>query len=85
MAPELGPEAGKGKPRRSCTDCSRCSALTMALVVHELTKEWSFKEKDSEEWLPVARVPTNVHLDLLANKKYAPNDLFKYTSHIFGH
>jgi len=44
----------------------------MSVVVHELTKDWSFRQKDSEvegPWLPVARVPTNVHLDLLANNK----------------
>ncbi|KAF2431537.1 beta-mannosidase precursor [Tothia fuscella] len=42
----------------------------MSIALHELTKGWSFKQTSSEEdWLPVARVPTNVHLDLLANEK----------------
>ena len=34
-----------------------------------LTEGWSFKQTDKEEWLSVARVPTNVHLDLLDHKK----------------
>jgi len=34
-----------------------------------LTEGWEFKQTDGEEWLPVARVPTNVHLDLIDNKK----------------
>jgi hypothetical protein len=43
----------------------------MSVIVHELTKGWSFRQTDSEEeWAPVARVPSNVHLDLLANKRY---------------
>lgn len=37
----------------------------------QLTSGWSFKESGAKEWLPVARVPTNVHLDLLDNDKYA--------------
>ncbi|KAM0702473.1 hypothetical protein Q7P35_009901 [Cladosporium inversicolor] len=28
---------------------------------------WSMKESDSKEWLPVSKVPSNVHVDLLAN------------------
>ena len=37
----------------------------------EISQGWSFKQQDasSDEWLPVASVPSEVHLDLLANKK----------------
>jgi beta-mannosidase len=43
----------------------------MSFAVHELTRGWTFRETGSkDEWLRVARVPTNVHLDLLANNKY---------------
>ncbi|KAF2396378.1 beta-mannosidase precursor [Trichodelitschia bisporula] len=43
----------------------------MAFNVHELTAGWEFKqtEEGDDAWLPVARVPTNVHIDLLANDK----------------
>ncbi|KAK3615695.1 hypothetical protein LTR56_026437 [Elasticomyces elasticus] len=40
-----------------------------ALITQELRKGWEFKQAAAEEWLPVARVPTNVHLDLMDNKK----------------
>lgn len=47
----------------------------------ELRKNWLFRQAGDNEhddldsdsdsaWMPVARVPTNVHLDLLANGKY---------------
>lgn len=36
----------------------------------KLTSGWSFKQTDTDEWLSVARVPTNVHLDLLDHDKY---------------
>ncbi|WPH03515.1 glycoside hydrolase family 2 protein [Acrodontium crateriforme] len=36
--------------------------------VHDLRTGWQFKQTDTEDWMPVARVPTNVHLDLLDNK-----------------
>ncbi|KAK5107531.1 hypothetical protein LTR62_001061 [Meristemomyces frigidus] len=39
------------------------------MEVQELDTGWQFKQADTEEWLPVARVPTNVHLDLIDNKK----------------
>lgn len=43
----------------------------MAIVtdVKDLAKGWEFKQTDTEEWMPVKHVPTNVHLDLLANEK----------------
>lgn len=34
-----------------------------------LESGWQFKQTDTDEWLPVARVPTNVHLDLINNKR----------------
>ncbi|KAK1045939.1 hypothetical protein LTR12_015424 [Friedmanniomyces endolithicus] len=40
-----------------------------AMITQELRKGWEFKQADGEQWLPVARVPTNVHLDLMDNKK----------------
>lgn len=40
-----------------------------AMTAMELTKGWEFTQTGSEEWLPVARVPTNVHLDLMDNKE----------------
>ena len=43
-----------------------------AMTVHDLVNEWEFKQTDLEEWMPVERVPTNVHLDLMANKKWGP-------------
>lgn len=46
-----------------------------AMITQELRKGWEFKQADGEEWLPVARVPTNVHLDLMDNKKYGCNEL----------
>jgi hypothetical protein len=59
---------------RVCVESTRRGLLyTMAtpMAVHELSKGWRLKQTDTEEWLPVARVPTNVHLDLIDNKKYA--------------
>ena len=35
-----------------------------------LTSGWSFKQTDTDEWISVKRVPTNVHLDLLDHEKY---------------
>ena len=40
-----------------------------AMAIQELSSDWQFKQTDTEEWMPVARVPTNVHLDLMDNKK----------------
>lgn len=38
-------------------------------VMVTLDQNWEFKEKDDTEWLPAGQFPTNVHLDLLHNKK----------------
>lgn len=45
--------------------------MTTAMSVRELSKSWQFKQTDTEEWMTVAHVPTNVHLDLMNNNKYA--------------
>lgn len=43
--------------------------IVEAMATHTLTTGWEFKQTDTQEWLPVARVPTNVHLDLMDNRK----------------
>lgn len=46
--------------------------MATPLASHQLTTGWSFKQTDEtsdDAWLPVARVPTNVHLDLMDNNK----------------
>ncbi|KAJ3943132.1 uncharacterized protein N0V96_007366 [Colletotrichum fioriniae] len=43
-----------------------------ALIRHELSQGWTFKQQDDtseEAWLPVPSIPSQVHVDLLANKK----------------
>jgi hypothetical protein len=47
--------------------------MSQALAAHHLTEGWVFKQTDDtgeDAWLPVAKVPTNVHLDLIDNGKY---------------
>jgi beta-mannosidase len=39
-----------------------------AMTAQKISKGWQFRETETGEWLPVARVPTNVHLDLMDNK-----------------
>ncbi|KAF2484262.1 putative beta-mannosidase [Neohortaea acidophila] len=41
--------------------------MTTKMRSHELTDDWQFRQADAGEWLPVKRVPTNVHLDLIDN------------------
>lgn len=45
---------------------------TMARTRYDLSTGWTFKEtgETSEGWLPVAKVPSQVHIDLLANNMY---------------
>ncbi|KAI1767052.1 glycoside hydrolase family 2 protein [Hypoxylon sp. FL1150] len=46
----------------------------MALTKHKLEYGWTFRQSDSsssEDWLPVKSVPSQVHLDLLANSRIA--------------
>jgi beta-mannosidase len=42
-----------------------------------LEKGWSFKKTtdDHDAWMPVARVPTVAHIDLLNNGLFVPNFL----------
>jgi len=44
--------------------------MAQAFEHKSLTSGWSFKQTDTEEWLSVPHVPTNVHLDLLHHEKY---------------
>jgi beta-mannosidase len=44
----------------------------MAVFTTELNHGWSFKQSDDnsdDAWLPVAKVPTTVHIDLGDNGK----------------
>jgi beta-mannosidase len=43
--------------------------MTEQMRAYDLTEQWVFKQSDTEEWMPVAKIPTNVHLDLMANRK----------------
>ena len=36
----------------------------------DLRMGWSMREAEGKEWLPVNKVPSQVHVDLLANKMY---------------
>lgn len=38
----------------------------------QLTNGWTFKQQEwpTEEWLPVSQAPSQIHMDLLAHKKY---------------
>jgi len=48
-------------------------AKAQALSVHVLSEGWYFKQGDDsakDAWMPVKKVPTNVHLDLMENEKY---------------
>ncbi|KAI5272131.1 putative beta-mannosidase [Aureobasidium subglaciale] len=42
-------------------------ATKQALVTREIKESWEFKQTDLDDWMPVKTVPTNVHLDLIAN------------------
>lgn len=47
--------------------------MAKAMTTHNLTSGWTFKQADDTSdtaWLPVQRVPTNVHLDLIDNGRY---------------
>jgi beta-mannosidase len=39
------------------------------MFAQEITTGWSFAQEGTDEWLPVKKVPTNVHLDLIDNGK----------------
>lgn len=38
----------------------------------QLAAGWTFKQQEwpEEEWLPVSQAPSQIHMDLLAHKKY---------------
>jgi beta-mannosidase len=47
--------------------------MARATSVRGLMDGWTFKQADDTSenaWMPVKRVPTNVHLDLIDNTKY---------------
>lgn len=49
------------------------NTMSKAMDVYHLTDGWTFKQADGsgeKAWLPVKRVPTNVHLDLIDNGMY---------------
>lgn len=48
---------------------ANCFSKKMAKLVHSLSSGWSFKDRDTDEWLPVATVPSVVQQDLIANNK----------------
>jgi beta-mannosidase len=48
-------------------------AKAQALHIDKLSEGWTFKQADNttkDAWMPVKKVPTNVHLDLMNNGKY---------------
>lgn len=49
---------------------STATNMAAPMDSHELSTGWEFKQAGTDEWMPVRRVPTNVHLDLMDNKKY---------------
>lgn len=51
-------------------EAPKTSTMANALQVVDITDGWTFKQTDTEEWMPVAQFPTNVHLDLMHNEKY---------------
>ncbi|EME48244.1 glycoside hydrolase family 2 protein [Dothistroma septosporum NZE10] len=50
-------------------EAPKSSTMAQALQVVDITDGWTFKQTNTEEWMPVAQFPTNVHLDLMHNKK----------------
>ena len=42
----------------------------MSLARHSLATGWSFRDRESDEWLPVPAVPSSVQQDLIHNKRY---------------
>lgn len=47
----------------------RIDSMASTMAVKELSSGWQFKQRGTEEWMPVKTVPTNVHLDLMDNGK----------------
>jgi hypothetical protein len=55
-------------------DYSGAELLTLQRSSIELTSGWHFKQTDNSDphgWLPVEKVPSTVHQDLIDNQKYA--------------
>jgi len=50
-------------------DNDQSPAMAEKMSVYDLVEGWEFKQTDLEEWMPVKTVPTNVHLDLMANER----------------
>ena len=52
---------------------SKLTGMAKTLVANDLTSSWSFKQSDDlchDAWLPVARVPSVVHQDLMDNQRF---------------
>lgn len=50
----------------------KAALANMALSKHPLSSGWEFRQQDDSSaaaWLPVKNVPSEVHVDLLANGK----------------
>ncbi|KAJ5180934.1 Glycoside hydrolase family 2 immunoglobulin-like beta-sandwich [Penicillium capsulatum] len=41
----------------------------MLLNHYDLSSGWTFRDRDAQEWMPVPKVPSVVHQDLIANKQ----------------
>jgi hypothetical protein len=52
---------------------SHSSIMATAAQIIDLVTGWKLKRTDEgdDTWLPVEKVPTVVHLDLLSNKRHA--------------
>ena len=58
---------------QSLSPTTSTMAKARALKVDRLSEGWAFKQADDttkDVWMPVKKVPTNVHLDLMDNGKY---------------
>ena len=53
-------------------DMSGPDDTLVSLEAFELSKGWSFRQTDDEhgDWLPVTKVPSTVHQDLIDNNRY---------------
>jgi hypothetical protein len=54
-------------------DISGVDVTALKCTSIELSTDWAFKQTDNSDpnaWLPVKKVPSTVHQDLIDNKKY---------------
>ena len=53
-------------------DMSGTDGMLVSSEAVELSKGWFFRQTDDEhgDWLPVKKVPSTVHQDLIDNNKY---------------